>query len=284
MFLSRENEWDRLKMRINQQHECVVTDWFTFKTNDIDRIATQQHSNTANKRRRPFFLAHLGAAGIKPHHISNLRSAYPATAEKFWAAKYRVRLAKPNQPSRELQKLVLLFVACPIEPADLVVLAISIVIALLRSSPLVSAGKHRHASGKKKRRQKVPALAFAQGVDLRVVGWTFHAAIPREIVIVAVVVAVAVQLVVLFVVADQVAQRETIVRSDEINARVRAPPSVLVQIGAAGEPVTHLADAALVALPKTANCVGVLAVPFRKRHRKIANLISAVPDVPRFRN
>ena len=54
------------------------------------------------------------------------------------------------------------------------------------------------------------------------------AAIPREIVIVAVLVAVAVRLVVLFVVADQVVQGETIVRGDEIDAGVRASPIVLV--------------------------------------------------------
>ena len=40
------------------------------------------------------------------------------------------------------------------------------------------------------------------------------------IVVVAVFVAVAVQLVVLFIIADQIGQREPIVRSDEIDARV----------------------------------------------------------------
>ena len=195
-----------------------------------------------------------------------------------------MRLAKPNQPSRELQKLVLLFVACPIEPADLVVLAISIVIAPLRSSPLVSAGKHRHALGKKKRRQEIPPLPFAQGIDLWVIGRSFDAAIPRLIIIVPVVVAVAVRLIVLFIVADQVVESETVVRGNEIDARIWASPIVSIKIGAPSEPVPHLADAALIAFPKTANRVAVFAVPFRKRRRKIANLVSAVPDVPRFRN
>ena len=103
-----------------------------------------------------------------------------------------MRLAKPNQLSRELQKLILLFVARPIEPIDLVILAVRVVIALLRPAPLVAASEHRHTLGKEKRGQEIPPLPFAQGVDLRVVGWTFDATTPREIVIVAVVVCVAV--------------------------------------------------------------------------------------------
>src|SRR5437870_5803644 len=123
-----------------------------------------------------------------------------------------MRFAKPDQLSREIQKLLVLFVVPPIEPADLVVLTISVVIALLRSSPLVATQKHRHALRKKKCGQEIPPLPFAQRVNLGVVGWTFDAAIPGEIVVVAVIVPVAVQFIVLFVVADQIVQRETIMR------------------------------------------------------------------------
>src|SRR4029077_4683846 len=114
-----------------------------------------------------------------------------------------MRVAKPNQLACELEKLILLFVAIPIEPADLVVLAISVIVAFLRSARFVAAAEHWHTLGKKKCGQEIPPLPFAQGVDLRVIGWTFNAAIPREIVAIAVVIAVAVRLVVPFVVADQ---------------------------------------------------------------------------------
>jgi hypothetical protein len=64
---------------------------------------------------------------------------------------------------------------------------------------------------KKKCGRKIPPLPFAQRVDLRIAGWTFDTAIPGEIVVVAVIVPVAVQFIVLFVVADQIVQRETVV-------------------------------------------------------------------------
>src|SRR5882724_1443882 len=228
ILLAGKHKRYRFIMGINQQQKRVVANWFAFKINNIDRVATEQHSDTANERRRPFFVAHLAPAGIEPHHIPNLRAAYPAALKEFWTAKYRMRLAKPDQLSREIQKLLLLFIVPPIEPGDLVVLTISVVIALLRSSPLVATQKHRHALRKKKCGQKIPPLPFAQSVNLGVVGWTFDAAIPGEIVVVAVIVPVAVQFIVLFVVAEQIVQRETIMRGHKIDAGRRTPPILVI--------------------------------------------------------
>ena len=139
-----------------------------------------------------------------------------------------MRIAESNQLSRELKKLILLFIARPVEPTNLIVLAISVVVAVLWPSPLVSATEHWHALRKKKCGQKIPPLSLAQRVDLRILSWALRAAIPREIIIIAVFVAVVVRLVVLVVVADQVVQRETIVRGDKIDAGVRASPIMLV--------------------------------------------------------
>src|SRR5262245_52012569 len=228
MLLAGKHKRDWFVMGVKQQEKCVVADWFTFKTKNIDCIATEKHADTANEWRSPFFVAHLAAARIEPHHIANLGAAYPAALKKFRPAKDGMRVAKRKQLSRKLQKPILLFAARPIEPADLVILAISIVVAVLRSSPLISATQHRNPLGKKKCGQKIPALPLAQRVDLRIFRWTFGPAIPRQIVIVAIFVAVTVRLIVLFVVADQVVQRETIVRRDEINTGVRSSAIVLV--------------------------------------------------------
>src|SRR6201990_2594537 len=90
------------------------------------------------------------------------------------------------QLSRELKKLILLLVAFPIEPTDAVVLTIGVVIAVLCSTPLISAAEHRHALGKKQCREKIAALPIAQQVNLRVISRTFGAAVPRLIIVVAV--------------------------------------------------------------------------------------------------
>src|SRR4029450_2400856 len=96
------------------------------------------------------------------------------------------------QFSRELKKLILFFVTLPVKPTDLVVLTIRVVVAVLCPTPLISAAEHRHALGKKRCRERLAALPIAQHVNLRLIGRTFDAAIPRLIVIVAVAILVAI--------------------------------------------------------------------------------------------
>src|SRR6266481_5475391 len=186
------------------------------------------------------------------------------------------------QFSRELKKLILLFVTLPVKPTDLVVLTISIVVAVLCPTPLISAAEHRHALRKKQCGEKIAALPVAQYVNLRVIGRTFDAAIPRLIIVVAVAVFVVVQLVVFFVVADQIGQCESIMGRNEVGARVRPSAVMFIEIGASGESIRHFTNAAFIAFPKTADRVAIFAVPFRPGRGKVAHLIAAFPDIPRF--
>ena len=145
-----------------------------------------------------------------------------------------------DQPARELEQAAI--DVLPVEPGDLVVLAVGVVVALLGPADLVAAEQHRHALREEQRGQEVALLARAQRVDRRIVGRAFDAAVPRSVVVLAVLVVLAVGLVVLLVVGDQVAQREAVVRGDEVHARVRAPAVVLVEIGAAGQSTGELAE------------------------------------------
>ena len=97
---------------------------------------------------------------------------------------------------------------------------------------------------------------------------------------VAIAVLVAVGFVMLVVVTDKVIERISVVRRNEVDARVRPAPIVLVKIGAAGQSIRHFADKTFVAAPKTAHGVAKFSVPFRKGRRKIADLITAVANVP----
>src|SRR5215510_5531396 len=186
------------------------------------------------------------------------------------------------QFSRELKKLILFFVTLPVKPTDLVVLTIGVVVAVLRPTPLIAAAEHRHALGKKEGREKIAPLPVAQRIDLRVVGRTFGAAIPRLIIVVAVAIVVAVQLVVFLVVADQIGQCESIMGCNEVDARVRPPAVMFVHIGASGQSIRHFTDATFVPLPKTADRVAIFSVPFGPGHRKVAHLIASFSNIPWF--
>src|SRR6266480_2714999 len=84
------------------------------------------------------------------------------------------------------------------------------------------------------------------------------------------------------VVADQIGQCESIVGCNEVDARVRPPAMMFVEVGAAGESISHLTNATFVAFPKTPDRVAIFAIPFRPGHREVAHLIAAFSDVPRF--
>src|SRR5260370_2617228 len=87
-------------------------------------------------------------------------------------------------------------------------------------------------------------------------------------------------LVMFFVVADQVVQRETIMRGDEVDAGGWPAPVALVQVAGAGEPVTEIGQLTVVALPIAPHGVAIPAVPFRPARREIAYLIATLRDVP----
>ena len=125
-----------------------------------------------------------------------------------------------------------LVVEVPVQPGELVVLAVGVVVAVLRVAELVAGQQHRHALREEQRGDEVALLPLAQRDDVRVVGRPFGAAVPAVVVVGAVAVVLAVGLVVLVVVADQVVQREAVVAGDEVDAGVGLAAALLVQVAA----------------------------------------------------
>ncbi len=178
----------------------------------------------------------------------------------------------------ELDQLV---VDCrPVDPGELIVLAVGVVVAVLGAAELVAVQHHRHALGQEQGGEEVPPLPRAQRQDVVIVGRTFGTAVPRPVVALPVVVVLAVGLVVLLVVADQVREGEPVVGRHEVDTRGRPAAGVLVQIRGAGEPGAELTDRAGLAPPEIPDGVTVLAVPFGPERWKVADLVAAVADVP----
>ena len=98
---------------------------------------------------------------------------------------------------------------------------------------------------------------------------------------VAVGVVVAVGLVVLVVVADQVAQREAVVGGDEVDAGHRLAAVVGERVLRAGQARGELRQRLVHAPPVVADGVAEPVVPLRPRRRELAQLVAARADVPR---
>src|SRR5207244_7678981 len=101
--------------------------------------AAQEHPETPDNGRIPLLIAHFIAAWIEPHHIYDVTAAHPSAPKEFRTPKDGMGAAKLDQLSCKLEKLILFFVALPIEPADLVVLAIGVIVPLLGSAELIAA-------------------------------------------------------------------------------------------------------------------------------------------------
>ena len=124
-------------------------------------------------------------------------------------------------------------------------------------------------------------LAGADGVDRRVVGRAFYAAVPAPVVARAVAVVLAIRMVVLFVERNHVVQREAIMRGHEVHRRP-GPPAAAVEFPCRGGQAGRHLGRGRLRLPEGAGGVAELVVPLRPARRELADLVAAGADIPRF--
>ena len=204
--------------------------------------------------------------------------AHRRAGEEPPATERRVPPPQVDQRGGELdQRLVGLV---PVHPAELVVLGVGVVVALLGAAHLVAVQQHRRALAEQQGGQEVALRAGPHRQDHRVVGRPLGAVVEGPVVALAVVVVLAVGLVVLLVVGDEVAQGEAVVGGHEVDAGHRPATGVLVEVGRAGDPGGELAQRRLAA-PEVADGVAVGAVPLRPLRGEAADLVAAGADVPR---
>src|SRR5687767_14406704 len=96
----------------------------------------------------------------------------------------------------------------------------------------------------------------------------------------AVVIIFAVGFVMLFVVRNQVVQRETIVGGNKVNAGVRFAFIVFVKIRTSGKAVGKFSQGTFFAPPEIADAIAVLAIPFAPTRREIAYLVTVIANIP----
>src|SRR5690606_4405551 len=130
----------------------------------------------------------------------------------------------------------------PVNPRELVVLTVRIVVAALGAAQLVAVDDQRRPLRQDQRRERVAFLLPPSGQDRLVVGWSFGAEVPGTVVAFAVAVVFPVGVVVLLVVRHQVVQREAIVGRDDVDAGARQP-TVGEQIGTARDPGREVGEA-----------------------------------------
>ncbi len=195
---------------------------------------------------------------------------------------YRMFQSQMNQLRHEFEQILLVLVQIPVRPRNRIVLAVSVVVALLGARHLVASANHRNALAEQQCGEHVAHLLLPQLVDVLDGGRTFNTAVPGTIVTFAVPVAFAVGFVVFFVIAHQIVHGEAVVRGDEVHGCDRSAAVDLIQIGTAHEAAGEFRQGGRLRTPKVAHAIAIAAIPFGPAGWEAAHLISAGTQIPWF--
>src|SRR6267143_920700 len=132
-------------MSIHQKQIGVVLNWLALLIANISGRSADQHAETLGEAICPIWLLHLCAVGIEPSNVFYIGSANSFPSKIFRSSKDGMISPELGELASEFKESFLFRSPVPIEPGYFVVLAISVVVAKLRSTELVAGIDHRHS-------------------------------------------------------------------------------------------------------------------------------------------
>src|SRR4029450_4400332 len=156
----------------------------------------------------------------------------------------------------------------PIEPARFVILTISIVVAGLCASDLVSHENHGHTRREHRDGQKVLHLSISKLLHCGIIARAFNAAVPASVVVCAVALVFPIRLIMLLIIRDEVVQCETVMTRHIVNTLLRPALFMTVNCGATEQAISKPSHRCLFPTKKASNVVSEFSVP----------LLPTVPD------
>src|SRR5258708_34405438 len=184
-----EAEGQRFVVSVEEDVEAVVDDGLPVLIGYGEGLTVEEETDGAGKAVLPVLVRHDLAVGAEPADVAGA-GAVQRTAHKPAATlEDRMLVAEVDDPGEEGQQLTVLLIegVLPVEPGELIVLAVGVVVASLRAADLVAAVDHRPADGEQQGAEEVALLAGAQDVDLLAIGGSFLPAVPGAVVSLAVV-------------------------------------------------------------------------------------------------
>src|SRR5581483_10333365 len=231
----------------------------------------------------PLLSAHLCAGSVDPGQILDLQLLVIGAGEEAISSQDGILGAQLRQPLHEAGQALTLRCRLPIEPADLIVLTVGIVVPALGAAKLISRQKHGSALGEEQRPEEIALLTLAQCVDRRILRRALRAAVPGAVVAAAVAVPLAIRLIVLLVVTHEIVQGEAIVGGHEIYARERPATPVIERLARCAQTLRHGARARRT-FPEIPADIAIAVVPFPPPRWKAADLVAAGAAVPGLRD
>src|SRR5581483_4104837 len=175
-----QREVEPLVVAVEEQVKAVILDAFAADVQAGDSRAIQEDAERLGKTCLPVLVGELPAVRLVPADLPGGAVPDGTILEPQAPVEYRMIAAKPDEPAGEGQQIDV--GSLPVEPGQLVVLAVGIVVALLRAADLVAAEQHGDALRQEQRGQEVALLPGPKLIDGRVRGGPFSTAVPRAIV------------------------------------------------------------------------------------------------------
>src|SRR5690606_4073112 len=230
----------------------------------------------------PLVVGHLVAGGAEPGDILDAELLVVFADQEALPAQDGIGPAQGDQAAGEGQQLGAVFIQVPVDPAQLVILAVDVVVTLLGAAELIAGEQHGRALGEQQGGHQVAHLPHTQFVDFRIVSGTFATMVIGQVVITAVLVVLSVGFVVLVVVTDHVAQGKTVVGRDEVHRRVGPTATLVVVVARGGQAACQFGNLAFLANPEGAGGIAEAVVPFHPARREATPRTAAAAAVSGF--
>ncbi len=130
---------------IEQQNQAIVDDPLAALVGGGDFLAVQKNPNGLGQAVMPLLLGHLPAIGVEPEDVVHAGTMDRLPLEPFAPTQHRMFVAERHQLAHEFQQRRVFLWQIPVQPGDLVILTIGIIVPMLGTAHFVAGQQHGNA-------------------------------------------------------------------------------------------------------------------------------------------
>ena len=208
-------------------------------------------------------IAAFGLPGLHamPREVWVAKAQIVLVKEVIFVAKHFVLTTELDDMLEVAEDISILLQVVPVEPRNLIVLTIGVVIALLRVAHLIARQHHGYTLAHHEHGDGIFHLLVTQAVDVGIIAFSLAATVPTVIMVFAIAIVLTVGFIMLFVIRHEVHHRKTIVCRNEVHAGLNASSLQGIEVGRANDALFHITKHAFVALQEAAHAIAEFTIP-----------------------
>ena len=142
----------------------------------------------------------------------------------------RMFFAESNHVPEEFKQVRIFVQQIPVQPGDLIILAVRIIITITSVAEFIAGEEHRGSTAAHEYGAGIFDHPEAQRENFPVVCIAFRTAVPAVVVVISVSIIPAVCLIMFLIIAVQVIEGKSVVTGQEVDGGIAAPVNRIVQI------------------------------------------------------